>query len=228
MNSLACRIALLVFAALALFPAAAQADHAWDGFHWERTSAAERTLTVAESVAANYNPAAVRAAWDAATPALRFDLAGKKGDITATSKRYGNNGWLGLAQIWVVGDHISRAQVKLNDFYYDFFPDLDRNDVRQHVYCHELGHAIGLDHRANPDPSCMNEENDLSEPATTYPDPDGHDVDQLALIYDHVDGGGGGGGGKGGPPCSKNPSHPNCHERGPITIHTYPAPGGKR
>ncbi|MGH3134328.1 MAG: hypothetical protein ACRDNY_11420 [Gaiellaceae bacterium] len=217
------RARILVAALFALvFPSLAGASHSWNGHHWERTSA-ERTLTIAESVTSSYSPQAVRDNWDDPVGAIAFSLA-SKGEIKAESKSFGNSGWIGLAQIWIQGGHIVKGQVKLNEFYYPFYPDLDRPEVRQQVYCQELGHVLGLDHQDVAD-SCMNDENDLF--TTAYPEPSGHDVNQLNDIYNHLDesGGGGGGGNGGGPPCEKNPSHPNCQLQGPFVVDVVPAPG---
>jgi len=214
------RILLAALFALVL-PSLAGASHSWNGYHWERTSPT-RTLTIAESVASSYAPQAVRDNWDDPVGTIAFSL-GSGGEIKAQSKSFGNVGWIGLAQIWVQGGHIVKGEVKLNEFYYAFYPDLDRPDVRQQVYCQELGHVLGLDHQDGAG-SCMNDENDLF--TTAYPEPNGHDINQLNDIYNHLDeSGGGGGSGKGGPPCEKNPSHPNCQLQGPFVVDVVPAPG---
>jgi hypothetical protein len=197
---------LLVVGVLAVlaFPAQALASHSWSSYHWSAESY-PLALTVSETVDSSYSPAGVRADWGASTK-LSPVLA-DSGVIKVRSKSFGNNGWLGQAQIWVQGDHITRAEIKLNDFYYKFYSSIDREDVRRQVYCQEFGHVLGEAHRTEAG-TCMNDQNDLTNVATTYPSPDNHDI----------------GGGKGGPPCSKKPDHPNCQERGPITIDVFPAP----
>jgi hypothetical protein len=108
------RILLAALCAL-VFPSLAGASHSWNGYHWERTSST-RTLTIAESVASSYNPQTVRDNWDGPVGAIAFAL-GSSGEIKAQSKSFGNNGWIGLAQISVQGGHIVKGEVKQNEIY---------------------------------------------------------------------------------------------------------------
>lgn len=76
--------------------------------------------------------------------------------------------------------HISKAKVRLNDSYLEGteqgFQYLDDPLARQEVLCHELGHALGLNHQAN---SCLRSR---IEPALRwYPNP--HDYGQLETSY---------------------------------------------
>jgi hypothetical protein len=101
---------------------------------------------------------------------------------------YGNNGWLGLAQIWAGSDsHITQATVKLNDTY---FNTATYNTVawRSLVMCQEVGHTFGLDHQdedSNNPPlgSCM----DYSSDPTPNQHPNAHDYEELEIIYGHLD-----------------------------------------
>src|SRR4030095_6084444 len=100
---------------------------------------------------------------------------------------YGNNGWLGIAQIWVSGKHITQGSVRLNDTYFDT-PKYNTDAWRQLVVCQEVGHTFGLDHQDEdfdnrPLGTCM----DYSNDPTPNQHPDQHDYDELAIIYSHLD-----------------------------------------
>ena len=103
-------------------------------------------------------------------------------------RAYGNNGWLGIAQIWASGSHITQGVVKLNDTYFNT-PTYDTGSWRQFVMCQEIGHTFGLDHQdenfnnANLG-SCM----DYTNNPSSNQHPNTHDYDQLESIYSHVDG----------------------------------------
>jgi hypothetical protein len=116
------------------------------------------------------------------------------GRVEVCSARYGFNGWLGLAQIWVSGKHITQGVVKLNDSYFNT-ATYNTPAWRQYVMCQEVGHTLGLDHQdenvGNGNlGSCMDYTNDPDGTIDTqlsneHPNP--HDYEQLALIYEHVD-----------------------------------------
>jgi len=202
--------------AFALAAAPASADHAWGDYHWART-ANPLPLQLGDNMSSGWDPlvASTVGDWNGGAPTV-LDLrtvagsGGKNckassGRVEVCNGRYGFNGWLGLAQIWISGSHIVKGVTKMNDSYlassaYD-------NTARRHVLCQEVGHAFGLDHQdesgADLD-TCMDYDTNLSNPS-----PNGHDYDQLGLIYRHLDpsnsyttdvpttGGGGKGGGKG-------------------------------
>jgi hypothetical protein len=120
--------------------------------------------------------------------------------------KYGNNGWLGLAQIWISGGHITQGVSKNNDTYFDT-STYDTPAWRQFVTCQEIGHTFGLGHQdedfynANLG-SCM----DYTVNPILNQHPDDHDYDQLALIYNHLElGNDDDGGGN----C--NPRSPKCN-----------------
>jgi hypothetical protein len=100
---------------------------------------------------------------------------------------YGNNGWLGLAQIWVAsGGHITRGVVKVNDFYYSM-PKYNNATWRAMVVCQEVGHVFGLDHQDESGAdfhTCMDYANN---PDADNMHPNTHDYEQLAAIYAHRD-----------------------------------------
>jgi hypothetical protein len=52
--------------------------------------------------------------------------------------------------------------------------------------------------------------------SSSFVSPNQHDINQLDTIYAHLSGDTGDtNGGNGGPPCSKNPTHPNCVDGSP-------------
>lgn len=203
-------LALAVLALVAA-PAALQAGHAWGNYHWERSS---NPVTV--NLGDNVDPAKwgdrlaeAGADWNRSsvldTPVVAGSTRAKNcrptsGMVEVCSESYGNTGWLGVAQIWVSGDHITQGTAKVNDYYHDN-PPYNSYSWKQLVICQEVGHTFGLGHQ-NEDfstdltTSCMEY---TSEPQGNE-HPDQHDYGMLEDIYAHLDGDGGGGGG-GGDDC---------------------------
>ncbi|MGH9861848.1 MAG: hypothetical protein ACRD35_00325 [Candidatus Acidiferrales bacterium] len=106
------------------------------------------------------------------------------------SSTYGNNGWLGLAQIWVSGKHITQGAVKVNDTYFNTLT-YNTPGWRNLVMCQEVGHTLGLDHQDenfdNPNlGTCMDYTSDPYGPPNNE-HPNRHDYDQLVTIYSHLD-----------------------------------------
>ena len=191
----------VVTSVLVAMPAVTAASHAWGTYHWARAS---NPITL--SVVDNVNTVA----WDAALDTARADWnqssvlnlveeAGTStnlksckainGKIDVCNGAYGNTGWLGVAQIWVRGSHITRATARVNDTYFNTSPYNDP-DWRQYVMCQEVGHDFGLDHQdenfGNPNlGTCM----DYTNSPGTNQHPNQHDYDMLATIYAHLDGG---------------------------------------
>ncbi len=144
------------------------------------------------------------------------------GRVEICNSRYGNNGWLGIAQIWLLGSHITQSVVKLNDSYFDSAP-YNTPEWRNLVMCQEVGHAFGLAHQdenfnnANLG-TCMDY---TSNPASNQ-HPNSHDYQLLNDIYSHTDsftsyddgsadagdGDGGGGNCRGGPKKCGNQDEP--------------------
>jgi hypothetical protein len=191
------------------FPSGAWADHSWNGWHWAKTSST-RTLVISDGVSGDWDSvfSGVRSDWNSSLNGTGISLAlGSSGvNITTQSRRWGNNGWLGLAQVWIKGTHITRASVKLND-YYDWYYGDARNPLaaKQQVFCQEVGHTLGLDHQDSN--SCMNDTNDLL--TSPFPHPNAHDGEELRLVYNHID----------------STTRRGAHERGPFTIDVVPAKG---
>jgi hypothetical protein len=189
-------VAALTFAGVA---STASATHSWGGYHWARTA----------------NPAAVKlgnnvsgAAWTSALNTASSDwsssdvlnttvvtgLANPKncrptsGRVEVCNSRYGNNGWLGIASIWITGGtHITQGTVKLNDYYFNT-STYNTPAWRALVTCQEIGHTFGLDHQdenfnnANLG-TCM----DYTNNPGTNQHPNKHDYDELDIIYAHLD-----------------------------------------
>jgi len=194
------RLLALVAASVAslLVMPAAEADHSWGNYHWARTSA-EVTLDVGNNVSSTWEPFLDEAISDW-NPSAVLDLtkvtggtASKRcrptaGRIEVCSDRYGRNGWLGLAQIWASGGHITQAVAKMNDTYFGRAP-YNSPAWRRLVMCQEIAHDFGLDHQdevfGNPNlGSCM----DYTNNPVGNEHPNDHDFEQLATIYAHLDG----------------------------------------
>jgi predicted Zn-dependent protease len=196
----------------------------WEDYHWPSYNT---NLGITNTASGEYNVAAAVSDWNQAASGTELSLAVNGGsDIEIRSKNM--SAWyLGTAEILVdtSTDHILSGRVTLNHRYlregnlYGFDAS-----VRQHVLCQELGHVLGLDHQHGD--SCMNDDNaTLGE----YTEPNQEDEDTLEDMYgngQHTDTEPTTDNTRGGPPCSKNPSHPNCIPQGAvwITVHVIPSP----
>ena len=97
---------------------------------------------------------------------------------------YGNNGWLGLAQIWVTGGHITQGITKLNDTYFNT-STYNTTAWRNLVSCQEVGHTFGLDHQdENFDNANLGTCMDYTRDPGTNQHPNQGDYDELLCIYD--------------------------------------------
>ena len=200
----------------------ASADHAWSNYHFPSYNLSPTVVDDTSSSLYFVEDAVLE--WSALSTDINPTLTtASKGDITV--KEAFSPFWLGLARIFIDGDHITKAEVKLNTRLLSNY-SLAAAD---HVLCQELGHVLGLGHNptgaagGTPDDSCMNGA-DLG----AYPSPNGHDEDQLNLIYDgHSDGATeeeDSGGGGNCPPG--NPNHKNCQPSSGrwIVVHVFPIP----
>ena len=182
-----------IIAALAL--TTLSANHSWGPYHWARTTN-PLALKLQDNLTSTWDPylGVASADWSASSVIDTTVVAGVSGGCTSVDGRavvcngnYGRNGWLGLATIWIDGDHIYRGQVKMNDFYFKKSP-YNKPAWKQSVICQEVGHIFGLDHQdedfynANLD-TCM----DYTSYPTTNQHPNAHDYEQLELIYAHLD-----------------------------------------
>ena len=197
---------LLGKAALALAIAGvsvtAYATHSWNGYHWARTTSSFTLQTLDSTVPAGTNanwPILLAAAANQWSQSTKLDLhvvpytntsqarrkcSAVSGKIRVCNQSYGNNGWLGLASINITGGtHITQGTAKMNDSYSSYWAN-DANEA-PHVMCQEVGHTFGLGHTSE-DGSTQNTCMDYStSPTSTQPNQ--HDYDQLASIYNHID-----------------------------------------
>jgi len=189
-------VMLVLISMLAAFPLSAGATHSWANYHWAHT-ASPATIKVVNSMTANWddNLAIAVNDWDSSsvlniaqeagsdTSTTRKRCPAVAGKVRACNASYGNNGWLGLAQIWANGDHITQGTAKMNDTYLASSSYTETN--RQHVICQEIGHDWGLGHQDESGAdlnTCMDYASALDNPH-----PNAHDYSQLETIYAHLD-----------------------------------------
>lgn len=178
------------------------ASHSWGGYHWAR-GVNPFNVNLGDNVSS---------AWDAHLVASSVDWSLSKildaqkvaganlknckpvaGRVEVCDKKYGFNGWLGAASIWVSGDHITQGTVKLNDTYFNT-KTYNTPAWRKSVMCQEIGHTFGLDHQdenftnANLG-TCMDYTNDpaRNDGLGTNLQPNAHDYEQLEAIYAHLE-----------------------------------------
>ncbi|CAN5780364.1 hypothetical protein BH18ACT15_BH18ACT15_02600 [soil metagenome] len=193
-------VVIFAFALIATaFVSPAKASHSWNGYHWARTSN-PFTIKVGDNVTSAWDSHLRTAAsdWSADTAGNPLNAAVVTGAATTRKCRptagqvevcnasYGNNGWLGVAQIWVSGGHITQGTAKMNDTYFST-PKYNTPTWRDSVMCQEIGHTWGLDHQDESGAdfhTCMDYS---SNPDTDNRHPNYHDYQELALIYSHLD-----------------------------------------
>ena len=206
---------LAVFLFVGLSPHDAEASHSWGGYHWATkttpTLTAPITLQLGNNMTGDWVGHLTTAASDwgstptyngtaVANPLRTSVVVGAKlkrcgavsGRVEVCNASYGQNGWLGLAQIWLSNGHIVQGTAKMNDSYFSAAPYNNPNE-KLHVVCQEVGHTFGLDHQSTDGGSlntCMdyfsNTGGNAGSTASTHPNQ--HDYDQLTLIYNHGDG----------------------------------------
>jgi hypothetical protein len=196
------RLLAALAAALALVLGApavpAGANHSWGGYHWARRTPTF-TLKLGDNVSRLWDPYLLGAASDwtrssvldttvvpGATPSVR-QCGANAGRVEVCNGPFGSTGWLGIAQIWVTGSHITEGAVKMNDTYFNT-PTYNTPAWRTTVMCQEVAHTLGLDHqdedRTNANlGTCM----DYTNNPSTNQHPNQHDYDELETIYSHVD-----------------------------------------
>ncbi len=192
--------ALLIPLALAAFPALTYASHSWGMSHWARTST-PFTLKLGDNVSPTWDPylATTSSAWSVSSVLDTTIVTGgtnprhckpTNGRVEVCSATYGNNGWLGLAHIRIIGSHITQGVVKLNDTYFNT-TKYNTPALRNLVMCQEVGHILGLDHQdvifGNTNlGTCMDYTNNPTGPPSNER-PNQHDYEQLVAIYAHLD-----------------------------------------
>lgn len=192
----------LAVAALGFKIPSAYGTHSWANYHWSNT-ADPVTLQLGDNVTATWEGLLDDASTDWSESAhlnttVATGMTNPKnckavdGRVEVCNASYGYTGWLGLAQIWISGGHITKGIAKLNDSYFDT-PKYDSTEWRDLVMCQEVGHTFGLGHQ---DEDFYNEDINIGgETCMDYTDvpalngqPNDHDYQQLEIIYnDHVD-----------------------------------------
>lgn len=193
--------ALVVAAGVA---AVAEANHSWGGYHWART-ANPLTLKLGDNLSTSWDSylGTASADWSLSSVLDTSVVPGKtnpkncravSGRVEVCNSKYGNNGWLGIASVWVSGDHITQGTVKMNDTYFNT-AKYNTSAWKNLVMCQEIGHTFGLDHQDEIFDNqnlgtCMDYTNDPS--GLTYGQlgnehPNLHDYDELEAIYAHLD-----------------------------------------
>jgi hypothetical protein len=193
-------VVVLGLAVLAAFPSFLTATNWWGGYHWART-ANPFTLKLGDNLSSIWDSflTTTSSDWSLSTVLDTTIVSGKTtgrqcrptlGRVEVCNAKYGNNGWLGVAQIWISGSHITQGTVKVNDTYFNtsFY---NTTPWRNLVMCQEVGHALGLDHQdvsqTNPNlGTCMDYTSNPSGPPSNE-HPNLHDYDQLLIIYTHLD-----------------------------------------
>ena len=185
---------------LAFFATAVYASHSWGGYHWARTSN-PFTLKLGDNVSSSWDSylATTSNDWSASSVLDTSIVAGgtrarqcrpTSGRVEVCNYRYGNNGWLGLAQIWISGGHIAQGVAKMNDTYFST-ASYNTPAWRNLVMCQEVAHTFGLDHQDvtfnNTNlGSCMDYTSDPDGPPSNE-HPNAHDYEMLETIYAHQD-----------------------------------------
>ena len=202
MSKVFCRgflTALLVSATLAALPSPSYATHSWGGYHWARTSN-PFTLKLGDNVSSAWDSylATTSSDWSVSSVLDTTIVAGgtsakrcrpTAGRVEVCNATYGNNGWLGVAQIWISGSHITQGTAKMNDSYFN--AAYNTPAWKRLVMCQEVAHTFGLDHQdenfSNGNlGTCMDYTSDPDGPPSNE-HPNQHDYDELGIIYAHLD-----------------------------------------
>ena len=197
----------IVLSALLLVAGSAYASHSWGKYHWNISTEeslinplvlgdALTTLDWQVSLgiaAADWNKSVLK---NAVTTTTNTNCNPVLGTVQVCNAAYGENDWLGIAQIWAYrgkDSHIAQALTKMNDTYFAM-PEYDSQAWRDFVMCQEVGHTLGLDHQdenfenANLG-TCMDYTGDPDGALLGQLDnrrPNAHDYEMLSSIYDHV------------------------------------------
>lgn len=196
-------LSLFLFVGVLFVGSRVEASHSWGGYHWARTSS-PFVLKLGDNVSSQWDSYLVTASnkWSLSTvldTIIVRTLSNKNcratlGRVEVCNSRYGNNGWLGIASIWINGDHITQGTVKLNDTYFNT-STYNKPAWRNLVVCQEVAHTFGLAHQdetfSNSNlGSCMDYTDDPDGTIKSQLDnqyPNQHDYDELVTIYSHLD-----------------------------------------
>jgi hypothetical protein len=188
---------LVLFTATGFTASQVSADHTWGDYHWART-ANPFTLKIGDNVSSIWDSSLVVAGADWSLSSVLNTVVVRgvtnpkncrpvAGRVEVCDSKYGNNGWLGIANVWTSGNHIVQGTVKMNNTYFNT-AKYNTPAWRAFVMCQEIGHTLGLDHQdenfGNPNiNTCMDY---TSSPASNQ-HPNQHDYDMLETIYEHLD-----------------------------------------
>lgn len=188
----------LGLALILLQPGKALANHSWSGYHWARQQN-PFTLQVGNNLSNNWDAylATTVGDWSASSVLDMVEINGlanpknckpTSGRVEVCNSKYGNNGWLGIAQVWVSGLHITQGVTKINDSYFNK-PSYNSVSWKNLVMCQEVGHILGLDHQdENFNNTNLGTCMDYTNNPESNQHPNQHDLDQLEEIYTHLDG----------------------------------------
>jgi len=178
------------------------ASNMWEKFHWARTQD-PFTVTLVDKTSKEWDSPVEEAAKDwSLSNVLDIKIVEEKvskndknqkncdpieGRVVVCNAEFGDNNWLGLSEIWLDGDHITKATIKINDTYFRQ-ERFNTQEWRNYITCHEMGHILGLDHADSdysniPLGTCL----DLVTNPTVSQHPNQGDYDSLELIYAHLD-----------------------------------------
>ena len=176
----------------------ASATHYWSNYHWARTANPFYLMlgdnvsgawdSVLDTTIIDWNQSAVIKVTKVAGLSNPKNCKPTLGRVEVCNSKYGANGWLGIAQIWInSSSHITQGTTKLNDTYFST-PTYGTTEWRNLVSCQEVGHTFGMAHQdenfTNPNlGTCMDYTND----PLTNQHPNQHDYDLLVSIYSHLD-----------------------------------------
>jgi len=196
-SSLRFVVIFILIAMLAVFPFSVGASHSWGNYHWART-ANPFTLKVGDNVSSvwdghldttisDWSQSQVLNLTKVTGGAKPRNCRPTSGRVEVCNATYGSTGWLGVAQIWASGSHITQGIVKNNDTYFNT-ATYNTSAWRNLVMCQEVGHTLGLAHQDedfnNPNlGTCM----DYTSNPGTNQHPNQHDYAQLEQIYSHLD-----------------------------------------
>lgn len=106
-------------------------------FHWPRYGTP--VISIANHTRFGQDLERARADWDSHT-ILQLAMSGGASDVEVLEGAYGDLGWAAATGLEANGWHILKATIYYNTTY------SNGRDQRQGIFCHELGHAFGLDH----------------------------------------------------------------------------------
>lgn len=170
------------------------ATHSWNNYHWAR-QVNPFTIKLSSNLTSSWQPYLVNSSndWSASSVIDTVVVQGTKnpktckpttGLVEVCNASYGNNGWLGIAQIWISGSHINQGVVKMNDSYMTRAP-YNTAEEKNHVMCQEVGHTFGLGHQDESGAdlgTCMDYSMSINSQH-----PNAHDYTMLEQIYAHLD-----------------------------------------